>query len=93
MTSLKHCKNLLRCQLLTSSVRSAVNHFLESSIWRCIQSINILKLRLTHWINPLQLSTLSLWIYMCNKKLVRLVRKRNTLQTIMEETSVQETNT
>ena len=29
MTSLKHCENLLRCQLLTSSVRSAVDHFLR----------------------------------------------------------------
>ena len=74
MTSLKHCENLLRCQLLTSSVRRAVNHILGSSIWRCVQSISIPKWRLTHWINPLPLSTLSLWIYMCNKKLVS--RKR-----------------
>ena len=93
MASLKHCKNLLRCQLLTSSVRSAVNHFLESGIWRCIRRINIPKLRLTHWINPLQLSKLSLWIYMCNKELVnrkrivRLVRNRNALKTVVEETS------
>lgn len=67
MTSLKHCENLLRCQPLTSRVRSVVNHSLGSSIWTCVRSINIPKLRLTHWINPLQLSTLSLWMYMCNK--------------------------
>lgn len=77
----------------------------KCSIWRCIRSINIPKLRLTHWINSLQLSTLSLWIYMCNmkpvnrKRIVCLVRKRNVLKTVVEETSavlhkrVQETNT
>ena len=35
---------------------------MSASIWRCIRSISIPKLRLTHQINPLQLSTLGLWI-------------------------------